>query len=76
MSDSQEVATVELSADIVSRVNERVKRTEFEDVNDYVTYVLEEILYHAEEENNLSDAEAVDEQEVRDRLESLGYLNE
>lgn len=76
MSDSREVTTVELPADIVSRINERVRHTEFEDVNDYVTYVMEEVLYHVEQENDLSDSEAVDEQEVRNRLESLGYLNE
>lgn len=76
MSESQEVETIELPADTVSRVDDRVARTEFEAVSDYVQYVLEETLYHAEQENDLSDTEAVDEQEIQDRLKSLGYLNE
>lgn len=76
MSDSREVATVELPVDVVSRIDQRVRHTEFEDIDDYVTYVMEEVLYHVEQENDLSDAEEVDEEEVRSRLESLGYLNE
>lgn len=76
MSESQEVETIELPADTVSRVDDRVARTEFDDVSGYVQYILEEILYHAEQENDLSDTEAVDEQEIQDRLKSLGYLNE
>jgi hypothetical protein len=76
MSESQDVTTVELSADIVTRIEKRTTYTEFEDINDYITYVMEEVLYHVEQENDVSDTEAVDEQEVRNRLESLGYLNE
>lgn len=76
MSDSREVTTVELPTEIVSRIDERVSHTEFENIDDYVTYVMEKVLYHVEQENDLSDSEAVDEQEVRNRLESLGYLNE
>jgi len=76
MSDSGEVDTVALPAELVARIEDRAKRTEFEDASAYLTHVLEEILYRIEEENDLSTAEAVEERQVRQRLESLGYLNE
>jgi hypothetical protein len=60
---------------IVERVEKRLPRTEWEDPEEYITYVMEEVLYRVEQETE-DDFEAVDEAEVEDRLKSLGYLNE
>jgi Arc/MetJ-type ribon-helix-helix transcriptional regulator len=67
---------IDLPERIVERVEARLPRTEFDDVSEYVTYVMEEVLYRVEEETEDDDFEAVDEDEVKDRLKSLGYLNE
>jgi len=67
---------VDLPDRIVERVEARLPRTEFDDVSEYVTFVMEEVLYRVEEETEDDDFEAVDEEEVKDRLKSLGYLNE
>ena len=68
--------SVELPERIVERVGDRLPRTEFEDEAEYITYVMEEVLYRVEQETEDDDFEAVDEDEVKDRLKSLGYLNE
>lgn len=68
--------TVELPARIIDRVEDRLSRTEFDSSAEYITYVMEEVLYRVEQETEDDDFESVDEDEVKDRLKSLGYLNE
>ncbi|WP_251328878.1 hypothetical protein [Haloplanus pelagicus] len=76
MSNEYEQArAVELPTRIVERVEDRLPRTEWDDPADYITFVMEEVLYHVEQETEDDDFEEVDEDEVRDRLESLGYLD-
>lgn len=76
--DEQEadVRTVNLPADVVSRVEARLPRTEWDDAGTYITNVLEEALFHIESESDGDEYDSVDEQQVQDRLKSLGYLNE
>jgi hypothetical protein len=68
--------SLDLPERIVERVEKRLPRTEWDDPEEYITYVMEEILYRVEQETEDDDFEAVDEAEVEDRLKSLGYLNE
>ena len=59
---------------LYSKIEERVHATEFDSVEEYVTYVMEEILREdeiEEEEPTFSEAE---EEEVKKRLRALGYL--
>ena len=72
----QQIQAVELPERIVERVEDRLPRTEFDSPAEYVTFVMEEVLYRVEQETGDDDFEAVDENEVKDRLKSLGYLNE
>lgn len=76
MATQEETQTVELPSRIVSRVEARLPRTEFETSGEYITYVMEEVLYRVEKETEDDDFEPIDEEEVKDRLKSLGYLNE
>lgn len=71
----QQVQDVELPARIVERVEERLPRTEFDSTAEYITFVMEEVLYRVEQETEDDDFEEVDEDEVKDRLKSLGYLD-
>lgn len=68
--------SLDLPRDVVDRVEARVGRTEFDSAAAYVAWVLEEVLAEVEAEDDAAGHEAVDEAQVRDRLESLGYLNE
>jgi len=72
----EETETVEMPNRIVSRVEDRLPRTEFDTPVEYMTFVMEEVLYRVEQETEDDDFEPVDEDEVEDRLKSLGYLNE
>lgn len=76
MSLDEQTQTVELPVRVISRVEDRLPRTEFETSSEYITYVMEEVLYRVEQETEDDDFEHVDEQEVKNRLQSLGYLNE
>jgi Arc/MetJ-type ribon-helix-helix transcriptional regulator len=76
MSFDEETRSVELPERIVERVEDRLPRTEWDTPEEYITYVMEEVLYRVEQETEDDDFEAVDEDEVKDRLKSLGYLNE
>lgn len=73
MSDQEAQRAVDLPERVAERVEARLQFTEFDSVDEYVTFVVEEVLYAVEEAAD-EDLEAVDEAEVRSRLESLGYL--
>jgi len=68
----QEKKTVFLPAGLYSEVEERVKGTDFGSVDEYVEFVLAEVVKEAEEEKALSEEE---EKEVKKRLKDLGYLD-
>jgi len=72
----KETCSLDLPEHIVERVEQRLPRTEWDNPEEYITYVLEEVLYRVEQETEDDDFEEVDEQEVEDRLKSLGYLDE
>jgi len=76
MALQEETEQLELPSRIVSRVEDRLPRTEWESPEEYITYVMEEVLYRVEKETEDDDFEPVDEEEVKDRLKSLGYLND
>lgn len=69
---------MEIPEDLVEDVKERMKGSEFDSVEEYILYVLEEVVkeenedYEEEEESEEWDEE--DEEVVKSRLRSLGYL--
>lgn len=69
-----EPRTIDLPERVAERVEARLPRTEFDTVDEYVAFVVEEVLYAVESETAEDDVEPVDEAAVRSRLESLGYL--
>ena len=75
MSQRGERRSLDLPAEVIERVERRLPRTDFDTPEAYVTYVMREVLYYVEEET-ADDFEPVDEADVKDRLRSLGYLNE
>ena len=70
---SKESKDVSLPAELYGRIEERVKATGFGSVDEYVIFVLEEVLKDEEEEGEAYSKE--DEVEVRKRLKALGYLD-
>jgi len=70
MKEEGEKKTVFLPAELYARVEERVKATDFSSVDEYVEFVLEEVVKE-EEAKAFSEEE---EKEVKKRLKDLGYL--
>ncbi len=60
-----------LPADLYSRIEQRARATNFGSVEEYVTFVLEEVLKEEDDEAVFSEEE---EEEVKKRLRDLGYL--
>jgi hypothetical protein len=71
-----DLRTIRLPAHVVDRVEERLPRSDFDTVEGYVAFALAEVLAEVESETSTEAYDAVDETEVRSRLESLGYLDE
>lgn len=65
---------IELPADVHARVEQRLPRTDFESVGEYVAFVMDEVLAEVEA-STTEDYDEVDEREIQDRLQSLGYLD-
>lgn len=63
--------SVELSGELVDGLRGRAEATGFDDVESYIEYVLSEVLHQLDE---LDTSDAIDESEVMDRLETLGYV--
>ena len=74
MSKEQESKGVFLSAELYGRIEERVKTTGFGSVDEYVIFVLEEVLKEEGEEAERAFSKE-EEEEVKKRLRALGYLD-
>jgi Arc/MetJ-type ribon-helix-helix transcriptional regulator len=75
MTGSQTTSSVEVPNKVFEQIEHRVTQTEFEDTSAYVTHLLEEVLFQLKQSEE-SEVDSVDEQQVQERLKSLGYLNE
>ena len=73
MSKEQESKGVLLSTELYNRIEERVRDTGFSSVDEYVTFVLEEVIKEEGEEEAAFSKE--EEEEVKKRLRALGYLD-
>jgi Arc/MetJ-type ribon-helix-helix transcriptional regulator len=67
----REKRTVLLPAELYGKIEERVKATDFGSVDEYVEFVMEEVVKEEEEGKAFSEEE---EKEVKKRLKDLGYL--
>jgi len=74
MKKEQESKAVSLSAELYGRIEERVTATGFGSVDEYVIFVLEEVLKEEGEEGGRALSKE-DEEEVKNRLRALGYLD-
>jgi Arc/MetJ-type ribon-helix-helix transcriptional regulator len=73
---SGKFTTVSIPTPLFKKVEKRIKDTGFTSVSSYVTYVLREIV--AEEEETIKQEDPFtkeDEERVKERLRSLGYLD-
>jgi len=70
----EELVEVKIPKSLYEKIEEHVEDSGFESVDEYVTYVLREVLANleGEEEEVFSEEE---EEKVKERLRALGYLD-
>jgi len=70
---SNEFVNIRIPKSLYEEISRRVKESggEFKDVEEYVTFVLNEVVKEDEEENVYTPEE---EEEIKRRLKRLGYL--
>ena len=71
---TEEKKNVPIPAALYDAIDGRVKETEFSSVEEYVTFVLEEVLKDDDDEEEIAFSPE-DEEEVKKRLRALGYLD-
>lgn len=74
MKKEHEGKSVTLPAGVYDRISERVKAAGFSSVDEYVIFILEEVLKEEGEEEEQAYSKE-DEEEVKKRLKALGYLD-
>ena len=70
---SKEYGEIKVAKEIIKKIEERIIDTEFKSVDEYVTFVLEEVIKDEEEPEEVFSEE--DEKKVKERLRALGYLD-
>ena len=73
MKKEEEKKALFLPTELYGRIEERVKTTGFDSVDEYVIFVLEEVLKEGREEE-VGAFSKEEEEEVKKRLRALGYL--
>lgn len=70
---SKEYGEIKVPKEIIQKIKEHIKDTEFKSVDEYVIFVLEEVISDEEEPEEVFSEE--DEKKVKERLKALGYLS-
>ncbi|MBS3160503.1 CopG family transcriptional regulator [Candidatus Woesearchaeota archaeon] len=65
--------TVSIPKQLADKIKERIKKTGFSSVSDYVIYVLREVISNIEEKGKKEAFSKEEEEIVRKRLKGLGY---
>ncbi|KYC53477.1 MAG: hypothetical protein AMQ22_00267 [Candidatus Methanofastidiosum methylothiophilum] len=67
----EDLGTVKIPKRLIEEIKEYIKDSEFKSVDDYVSFVIEEVLKDDDE----AEFSEEDEKLVKDRLKDLGYLD-
>ena len=74
MKQESESGAVNLPAELYRRVKDKAAATNFESVDEYVIFVLSEVLKEEDEGEKLA-VDSEQEKEIKKRLKELGYLD-
>ncbi|MFC7232259.1 hypothetical protein ACFQMM_14285 [Saliphagus sp. GCM10025308] len=72
--ERDERESITLPSELVSRIETRLPRSDFDSADEYVAFVMQEVLTSVEAETETDEYEGAAQDEVEARLESLGYL--
>ena len=71
---SEEYGTVKVPKELIKKIEAQVNGTDFKSVDEYVTFVLEEVVKEDDDETTEVYSEE-DERKVKERLRALGYID-
>lgn len=69
----EKFTSVSIPISLAEKIEKRIKGTEFPSISAYITFVLEEVVSDEEEDNEELSKE--DDERIKARLRSLGYLD-
>lgn len=72
---SEEYGTIKVPKGLLEKIEKRIQGTEFKSVDEYTTFVLEEVVKEDGEEEAEEVFSEEDEKKVKERLRALGYLD-
>jgi Arc/MetJ-type ribon-helix-helix transcriptional regulator len=72
--DDVKFTSVLIPTALVEKIEKRIQGTEFSSISSYVTYVLKEVVSDAEIDN-AEELSKEDDERIKARLRSLGYLD-
>lgn len=72
---SEKYGTIKVPEELIAKIKERIQGTEFNSVDEYTTFVLEEVVRENGEEEPAEVFSEEDEHKVKERLRALGYLD-
>lgn len=73
--NDEKFGEIRIPKQLIEKICEHIKKTEFKSVDEYATFVLEEVIKDDSEEEPEEAFSEEDEQKVKDRLKALGYLD-
>ncbi len=74
--DEKKFTTISIPTRLADKIKKRIEKTGFHSLSAYVTYVLREVISSVEEEEAEEEPfSKEDEEKIKERLRSLGYLD-
>jgi Arc/MetJ-type ribon-helix-helix transcriptional regulator len=71
--DHEKFTSVSIPKSLAEKIEKRIKGTEFSSISAYITFVLEEVV--SDEEKDDEELSKEDDERIKARLRSLGYLD-
>ncbi len=72
---NKEYGDIKVPKEIIKKIEKRIQGTEFKSVDEYIAFVLEEVVKESEEEEPEEIFSEENEAKVKERLRALGYLD-
>lgn len=72
---SEEYGEIRIPKDLIKKIEGRLHESGFESVDEYATFVLEEVIKEVGEEKPEEVFSEEEEEKVKERLRALGYLD-
>ncbi|MCX9081079.1 MAG: hypothetical protein OIN83_02660 [Candidatus Methanoperedens sp.] len=72
---SEKYGIIKVPEELITKIKERIQGTEFNSIDEYATFVLEEVVKETGEEEPEEVFSEEDEHKVKERLRALGYLD-